>query len=87
MRWMEFLSRFHFTWQYRPGRTNVADPLSRDPSFAAMRAKLNVVTRSRASRQSAETAEAPVRVVPEPDPEPMEIDEPVAPSVESVESS
>jgi hypothetical protein len=26
-RWSEFLSRFKFDWEYRPGRTNVADPL------------------------------------------------------------
>jgi len=30
-RWSEFLSRFKFDWEYRPGRTNVADPLSRNP--------------------------------------------------------
>ena len=30
-RWAEFLQRFKFTWEYRPGRTNVADPLSRNP--------------------------------------------------------
>lgn len=28
-RWSEFLQQFDFDWQYRPGRTNVADPLSR----------------------------------------------------------
>lgn len=28
-RWMEFLARFHYSWLYRPGRINVADPLSR----------------------------------------------------------
>ena len=28
-RWMELLSKYHFQWEYRPGRTNVADPLSR----------------------------------------------------------
>ena len=32
-RWSERLSRFQFTWEYRPGRVNVADPLSRHPSF------------------------------------------------------
>ena len=32
-RWMEFMSRFNYTWQYRPGRINVADPLSRCPTF------------------------------------------------------
>jgi transposase InsO family protein len=30
-RWLEFFSRFHYTWQYRPGRQNVADPISRCP--------------------------------------------------------
>ncbi len=29
VRWLEYLSRFHHTWEYRPGRTNVADPISR----------------------------------------------------------
>jgi hypothetical protein len=28
-RWSEFLSRLKFDWEFRPGRTNVADPLSR----------------------------------------------------------
>ncbi len=32
-RWSEYLQRFHFTWTHRPGRTNVADPLSRNPDF------------------------------------------------------
>ena len=30
-RWMEFLSRFPFVIQYSPGRSNVADPISRNP--------------------------------------------------------
>jgi hypothetical protein len=30
-RWSEFLQMFDFDWAYRPGRTNVADPLSRIP--------------------------------------------------------
>ena len=30
-RWIEFLQRFTFRWQYRPGRTNVADAISRMP--------------------------------------------------------
>jgi hypothetical protein len=32
VRWYEFLSRFHFDWKYEPGRTNVADSLSRCPN-------------------------------------------------------
>jgi transposase InsO family protein len=34
-RWMEFLARFHYNWQYRPGRINVADPISRGPHLTA----------------------------------------------------
>ena len=30
-RWAETLARFSFGWEYRPGRVNVADPLSRNP--------------------------------------------------------
>ena len=30
-RWSEFLQRFNFNWTYRPGRQNVADPVSRLP--------------------------------------------------------
>ena len=33
--WAERLSCFHFTWEYRPGRLNVADSLSRHPTFMA----------------------------------------------------
>ena len=29
MRWQEELSKFRYKWKYRPGRINVADPLSR----------------------------------------------------------
>lgn len=32
-RWVEFMQRFDFEWVYKPGRTNVADPLSRAPSL------------------------------------------------------
>ena len=35
---LEFMSRFNYTWQYRPGRTNVADPLSRHPNFSTPKA-------------------------------------------------
>jgi hypothetical protein len=31
-RWSQFLQRFDFVWEYRPGRINCADPLSRRPS-------------------------------------------------------
>lgn len=32
-RWSEYLLRFHFNWMHKPGKFNVADPLSRNPSF------------------------------------------------------
>ena len=34
-RWAERLSRFSFQWEYRAGRNNVADPLSRPPLILA----------------------------------------------------
>ena len=34
-RWAEYLQRFTFAWQYRPGKGNVADPLSRLPLTTA----------------------------------------------------
>lgn len=53
-RWMEYLSRFHHKWEYRPGRTNVADPLSRSPLLSAIVA--NILTR----RQQAAARADPV---------------------------
>ena len=34
VRWSEYLQMFRFRWQYRPGRINVADPLSRVQTVA-----------------------------------------------------
>ena len=33
-RWYEFLQTFYFKWMHRPGRVNVADPLSRIPGLS-----------------------------------------------------
>ena len=44
-RWMEYFSRFHFTWEYRAGKLNMADPLSRHPLLATIAA----ITRQRVS--------------------------------------
>lgn len=49
-RWVEFLQRFHWKWEYRPGRINVADPLSRvfpDP----LTTQLMMLTRRQARAQ------------------------------------
>ena len=32
--WVEYLQRFHIQWKYRPGKKNVADPISRAPSLS-----------------------------------------------------
>ena len=37
-RWSEMLQRFNFNWVYRPGRQNVADPVSRIPPSAGSEA-------------------------------------------------
>ena len=48
-RWAEFLQRFTFKWHYRPGRTNVADAISRMPHLDASReGYAAAVTRARA---------------------------------------
>ena len=41
-RWSEFLQRFVFNWVYKPGSSNIADPLTRMAAMALM-----VMTRSR----------------------------------------
>jgi hypothetical protein len=44
--WLEFLTQFaHMKWEYRPGRTNVADPLSRMPTAVVAALSLAVTTR------------------------------------------
>ena len=49
-RWSEYLQRFTFQWQYRPGRTNVADPISRRPADSDVR---NIAALTRSKRASA----------------------------------
>ena len=70
-RWSEFLARFNFKWEYRPGRLNVADPLSRHPAFkpapvmAMLSALLAAVTRGQSRPDPAPAAEsAPPRPQP-----------------------
>ena len=42
-RWLETLSSFTFEFKYRPGRTNVADPLSRQPVGPAPTGEVNLL--------------------------------------------
>jgi hypothetical protein len=42
-RYAEYLQRFRFQWQYKPGRINVADPLSRHPLFKYKEPQPNAV--------------------------------------------
>ena len=39
-RWSEKLQEYDFTWQYRPGKSNVADPVSRSPALLPASAAL-----------------------------------------------
>ena len=57
-RWAEYLQRFHFTWTYRPGRGNVADPLSRHPDFSLKKLVLNMTTTRSRSKTTPETTTA-----------------------------
>ena len=54
---MEYLSRFNYLWQYRPGRLNVADPVSRRPHGQPVAS----LTQANA-RRAGEVAPAPVAV-------------------------
>ena len=51
-RWYERIRSFDFDWQYKPGRINVADPLSRHPAF--LNVLLAVSTRSALANMPAE---------------------------------
>ena len=51
-RWSEYLQRFDFEWLYRPGRINVADPLSRVLPIALNAITLRAITTRRQTRQS-----------------------------------
>ena len=64
-RWSEYLQRFHFSWVHKPGKVNVADPLSRNPNFKNLTVVLAVTTRKRKAAEAetepatAEPATAP----------------------------
>jgi RNase H-like domain found in reverse transcriptase/Integrase zinc binding domain/Chromo (CHRromatin Organisation MOdifier) domain len=52
-RWAEVLAMFSFSWEYRPGRINVADPFSRNPAHKPAEL-LTAILRSGRSRGAAQ---------------------------------
>ena len=44
--WMEYLARFDYDWKYRPGRLNVADPISRNPTLGLVFVSFAATTRA-----------------------------------------
>ena len=49
-RWYEKIGSYTFDWEYRPGRINVADPLSRSPAFTALITAVSIQSVLRASQ-------------------------------------
>ena len=64
-RWLEYMSRFDYTWEYLSGSLNVADALSRHPS---LQVALAVLTRGQAARHTAAPSAAPAPAPPAPPP-------------------
>ena len=61
-RWIEELQRYTFSWKYKKGTENVADPLSRVPALfgnSVTFVQCNAVTRKRASDSSGITPSQP----------------------------
>ena len=59
VRWVQFLQRFGMEWVFRPGRNNVADPLSRDPTFLQV-----AITRGQAARFRLENNASQAAITP-----------------------
>ena len=65
-RWSQYLQQFEFKWEYRPGRTNVADPLSRIPSIKKIQLNATTLKSMRVTRaQTGSLRKAPDREVTE----------------------
>ena len=60
-RWVEKLARYEYTWLYRPGRINVADPISRNPSLALVLLSCAVTLRPRVVRAVEQPAQKKTR--------------------------
>ena len=75
-RWVEFMAQFEYEWEYRKGRNNVADPISRNPTLA-MAFFCAITTRSKARKNKGKITteipgENPVEVPPAPQiPQPL----------------
>lgn len=65
-RWSEYLQRFDFTWSYRPGRQNVADPLSRVVPVVLNAITLRAVTTRRAAAANESSRLPPPPKLPPP---------------------
>lgn len=67
-RWVEILQSYNWVWQYRPGRTNVADPLSRvaHASLNRMHVHLLMAQADRRSARLADKSVTPMTVYPPP---------------------
>ena len=74
-RWSEYLESFTFTWQYRPGRINVADPVSKRPDIQYSLVSVNALT---GSLKAARTPSVPSAVNPAASPGPSDVKEPEA---------
>ena len=59
------MQTFHFSWVHKPGKFNVADPLSRNSSFKAIALVLAVATRRQAQAQQTADTPDPVAAAPE----------------------
>ncbi len=70
IRWAELLANYSFEWEYRPGRSNVADPLSRNPAFLAYCLAAVQTRRQRAAAGRGGAAAAAPRPLPPPPPLP-----------------
>ncbi len=52
-RWSLFLAQFNYKWLYRPGRINVADPLSRNPALCAVLTRAQRLQQQQAQQEVA----------------------------------
>ena len=66
VRWVEILQRYDWIWQYRPGRINVADPLSRIPKVPLNRLHVHLYQATLRQRSRKPTPFQEVQLPPPP---------------------